>query len=101
MKEYENSPWFSSLSKKQQEAMIEDVILLGIQQLERESLLLDSIIEEVENTFEWNIKMKCEWNCGSESVRLVKTPNIKHYGKYMCNLCHKYQNWVPYPKENL
>ena len=106
-KEYEKftwfseSPWISSLSKKKQEEIIKNEILCGIQMMESESVILDRIIEESENTFEWNIKRKCEWGCGSESIRLVKTPNIKHYGKYMCNLCHKYQNWAPYPQEDL
>ena len=60
----------------------------------------NKIIKKQENTIEWNIKRKCQnftEECDSESLRLILTPDIRHYGYEECMLCHRYQGWVKYP----
>ena len=61
---------------------------------------LDNLIYEQENTTDWNVNYACKWDgCESCSMRVVLTPNFKHFAKYVCNLCHKYNDWIPYPEE--
>jgi len=51
-----------------------------------------------ENTIDWNWGGGCKY-CECQSLRVVKTPQYKHWGKFMCNLCHRHNDWIPYPKE--
>ena len=60
---------------------------------EYEQLLLDQA-----NTIDWDWGGGCK-HCGCQSLRIVKTPHLTHWGKYMCNLCNRYNDWIPKPKE--
>ena len=57
-----------------------------------------NILREQESTIDWNWGGGCKW-CECQSLRVVKTPQYKHWGKFVCNLCHRYNDWIPYPKE--
>lgn len=56
------------------------------------------LLLEQENTIDWNWGGGCKY-CGCQSLRIVKTPHLTHWGKFVCNLCHRYNDWIPYPKE--
>jgi hypothetical protein len=57
-----------------------------------------TLLLEQENTIDWNWGGGCKY-CGCQSLRIVKTPHLTHWGKFACNLCHRYNDWIPYPKE--
>lgn len=38
--------------------------------------------------------------CEHESQRFVRTPELIHYGKYVCSDCGKFISWKKKPKEN-
>ena len=59
-----------------------------------------NLLYEQENTIDWNWGGGCKW-CGCQSLRVVKTPQCLHWGKFVCNLCHRYNDWIPYPKEGV
>tara|TARA_B100001996_G_scaffold104086_1_gene78246 strand:+ start:43 stop:507 length:465 start_codon:yes stop_codon:yes gene_type:complete len=61
-----------------------------------------NLIEEMNNTIEWNVEHQCKYNktsrkCDSRSMRVVCTPKGTHYAKEICNLCDTFNKWVPYP----
>ncbi len=61
---------------------------------------LDHLIYEQENTTDWNVNYTCKYDdCKSCSMRIVLTPKLKHFAKYVCNLCDRYNDWIPYPEE--
>lgn len=45
-----------------------------------------------------NLKMRgtCA-RCGPVELNLVLTPELKHYGKYVCGRCGRFINWAPRP----
>lgn len=83
------------LEKKQQEWLIE----VGIEILEDEYKDFQKQEEFNKNTVEWNYRRKCKW-CDSESMRIIVRPDIMHYAEYYCNVCHKYNDWLPYNKQS-
>jgi len=61
---------------------------------------IENLLQEQENTIDWNWGGGCKW-CGCQSLRVVKTPQYIHWGKFVCNLCHCHNDWIPYPKEGV
>ena len=61
---------------------------------------INNLLQEQENTIDWNWGGGCKW-CGCQSLRVVKTPQYKHWGKFVCNLCHRHNDWIPHPKEGV
>ena len=54
-----------------------------------------AIIEEVNNTINWNVEYQCTCtDCECCSMRVVLTPKLFHKGKYVCNLCHRHNKWI-------
>ncbi len=56
------------------------------------------LLSDQANTIDWNWGGGCK-HCGCQSLRIVKTPHLTHWGKYMCNLCNRYNDWIPKPRE--
>lgn len=40
--------------------------------------------------------MKCKY-CLSENIDFIETPELVHYGKYMCARCKRFLEWVKNP----
>ena len=36
-------------------------------------------------------------NCGNESLELIETPKLVHYGKYICKSCKSFNGWCSNP----
>jgi len=83
------------LEKKQQESLIK----VGIKILEDEYKDFQKQEEFNKNTVEWNYPRKCKW-CDCESMRIIVRPDIMHYAEYYCNVCHNYNDWLPYNKQS-
>ena len=66
----------------------------------QEDRVYEELLRDQENTIDWNRNLMWKCDCGCESFRVVKTPNLIHYGKYQCNLCHKHHGWVPRPQHD-
>ena len=62
--------------------------------------IYNDLIEEMNNVTEWNIEHPCKWDCECCSMRVVLTPKLKHFAKYVCNLCGRSNDWIPYPDLN-
>ena len=62
--------------------------------------IYNDLIEEMNNVTEWNIERPCKWDCECCSMRVVLTPKLKHFAKYVCNLCGRSNDWIPYPDLN-
>jgi len=80
--------------KEQEERWIER----NVEQLEREHREFQKQEEFNNNTVDWNYPKKCKW-CDCESVRIILRPDIMHYAEYYCNVCHRYNDWLPYSKQ--
>ena len=80
--------------KKYQEFLEERAIQhLLMEGEEFEKLQTDNL-----NTVNWNYTRKCKW-CESTSMRIVVRPDIMHLAGYRCNLCDKYNDWLPYKSD--
>lgn len=43
--------------------------------------------------------MSCPY-CGCENYRTVLTPELRHYGKDICDGCDRFLRWIPNPENN-
>jgi len=82
-------------AKEQEERWIE----WNIKQLEHEHREFQKQEEFNNNTVDWNYPKKCKW-CDCESMRIILRPDIMHHAEYYCNMCHTYNDWLPYPKQS-
>ena len=103
-------PWIRKMVKEErkkekqkkidEEKQLEDLLIeSGIRKLERESREFEEQEKFNNNTVEWNHPRKCKW-CDCESVRIILRPDIMHYAEYYCNVCHRYNDWLPYSKQS-
>ena len=98
-------PWVRKMMKEEREKE-------KIRRHEKQQRILESGIRILEeeykeflhqetfnsNTVNWNYPKKCKW-CDCESMRIIVRPDIMHYAEYYCNVCHKYNDWLPYSEQ--
>lgn len=41
----------------------------------------------------------CKW-CGSNNLIFTETPNLTHFGRIDCSVCHKWNRWVTSPEKD-
>ena len=89
------------VQRAERATMLEDMRISGGQYLQKlEEKQYEELLRDQENTIDWNRNLMWKCDCGCESFRVVKTPNLIHYGKYQCNLGHKHHGWVPRPQHD-
>ena len=55
--------------------------------------------EDIKNTINWNYLRNCKY-CESTSMRIIMKSKLIHYAEYVCNLCDKHNDWIPYSEKN-
>ena len=54
--------------------------------------------EDIKNTINWNYLRNCKY-CESTSMRIIMKSKLIHYAEYVCNLCDKHNDWIPYSEK--
>jgi len=86
--------------REQEEKDTKFIDKLTQQNLDIEETEYKNLLQDQENTIDWNWGGGCK-RCGCQSLRVVKTPQYIHWGKFVCNLCHRHNDWIPHPKEGV